>query len=584
MKPPYSVIGIDFGTSTTVVRVLHYRENGPDPQAAFVTDSDDRNDFIPSLVLERKVDGKTIWDFGGKAYQTAGQCEGRGIKEFTLYSSFKVDLVSKDEGKREKAKELTGKFFKFIADRVKILRDSGKLTLLENVKVCVSVPSKWPMDARELMRDVVVNATKIDFDKEHITIGSVTVVSEPEAAAKMTLLSPKGREIIKGAGKGNVNVLVLDMGAGTTDLSIYKLELTKSSQFKAFDVLSYPPADSDLWCGGGEIDRRLLEEVKRGGVEIQGKRIVQMLRAIKDMKEMSISPILKDGQSFSISDQYGFSEYKGEELDRVRFEKLTRELWGRLHTLINEACDTYNKKHNVGPADIDFVILTGGHSNWYCVEEFFKGQPLAGFPSLGFKKIEKDANRILFDVNRSATVAEGLVRNDFTCEFGGTTGGQYGCEFERTAENQYWMRVIIDEDKPSEYVKICDVGDKLPVSVDNMRLHAKIEASILRLGFLVAIEIAYGSDKNSLMLCRRIDGKISATDPFARFFAALFTLGLAKDDYAFDVLAQIEIDEDLKIKGLGEVLTYTVKESGERFDGQNTKKFLFDDHEWRWQS
>lgn len=581
MKPPYSVIGIDFGTSTTVVRVLHYKEDGPDPQAAFVTDIDDRTDFIPTLVLERDVDGQTIWDSGIEANNIAKQCKNRDVENFSLYSNFKVDLVSNDKAKKEKAEKLTGKFFEFIVKRILTLKRSGKLTLLENVKVCVSVPSKWPMDAREFMRDVVVKATKIVFDKEqeHITIGSVTIVSEPEAAAKMTLLSPKGRELIKGAGKGTVNVLVLDMGAGTTDLSIFKLELTKCSQFKAFDVLSYPPADSDLWCGGGEIDKCLLKEVMCRGVKVKPERAIQKLNAIKLMKETGLSPVLRDNTStFCISDQDGFETYQGEELDRVRFEKLTRELWGRLHKLIKEACDTYNKKHNVGPADIDFVILTGGHSNWYCVEEFFKGQPLAGWSSLGFKKIEKDANRILFDVNRSATVAEGLVRNDLTCEFGGAAGDQfarnvvpYGCKFERTAENQYWMRVIIGN-KASDYVELCGVGDKLPKDC-NKKLHLKVTASILRFGFHVAVEIAYGSNKEKLMLCRRIDGKISASDLFARYFAALFTLGLAKDDYAFDVLAKIEIDEDLQITGGGKVLSYTVKESGERFDQQKTVTF-----------
>ena len=58
--------------------------------------------------------------------------------------------------------------------------------------------------------------------------------------------------------------------------------------------------------------------------------------------------------------------------------------------------------------EIDFVILTGGHSRWYFVEKMLLDQ-IDGFEKLNLSKIINDPGRIFKSVLPQETVADGLT-------------------------------------------------------------------------------------------------------------------------------------------------------------------------------
>ena len=107
-------IGVDFGTTTSVVHYVDYDESGKIIRELFVHFGDANNPTVPTMILpagERvNKKGKVIKKaeyFGWKAYQYTEWHD-------SLCSEFKIDLVSADIQKREHAQELTKKFFVFL--------------------------------------------------------------------------------------------------------------------------------------------------------------------------------------------------------------------------------------------------------------------------------------------------------------------------------------------------------------------------------------------------------------------------------------------------------------------------------------
>ena len=96
------IIGIDFGTSTSVIRVKRYQDGAPvgDPLEVKQITFDMGSSMVPTLVQKRD-NGETVF-FGHDA-----SISHKGTKTF---SNFKVDLENPDGNKRRQAKELTSEF------------------------------------------------------------------------------------------------------------------------------------------------------------------------------------------------------------------------------------------------------------------------------------------------------------------------------------------------------------------------------------------------------------------------------------------------------------------------------------------
>lgn len=98
------IIGIDFGTSTSVVRVKRYENGMPvgDRLGTQAVTFEMGSVMVPTLI--QRVKGSTY--YGHDAQVNRGGAE--------LFQNFKLDLESEEPALRANAKALTEEFFAFL--------------------------------------------------------------------------------------------------------------------------------------------------------------------------------------------------------------------------------------------------------------------------------------------------------------------------------------------------------------------------------------------------------------------------------------------------------------------------------------
>ena len=135
------------------------------------------------------------------------------------------------------------------------------------------------------------------------------------------------------------------------------------------------------------------------------------------------------------------------------------EPWHLTRQTFEEKAEAYLKKFpalirgciaasGVKDADIELVILTGGHSQWYFVKEILTGRLPAVCGSL-LPQITEDPNRILSVARPQETVALGLVYAPMA-SFSGSPAGLAdapGRQTRRTSQRMcmLWIRRAPEE-------------------------------------------------------------------------------------------------------------------------------------------
>lgn len=251
------IIGIDFGTSTTVVR-YRYKDSA---EIKAIHDPVSNNTLvIPSLITyESDENGKVINTYFGTASSQIidGRKRIKGkqkhIKTFKL--ALKYDHGSSEFTERE---VYLNDFFGFIYQTLydQILNTHA----YDDVIVNLSVPAKWNDDARKIM---VEKFTKAGFGSLESAQHKVRIETVDEPTAAMShLLNNSWRRLYKAGvltpGK-KATCLLLDMGAGTSDISMFQIGLKQSSGNDytlgdAVNLHNYPRFDNPKFCGGSEID------------------------------------------------------------------------------------------------------------------------------------------------------------------------------------------------------------------------------------------------------------------------------------------------------------------------------------------
>ena len=198
------VIGVDFGTSTSVIRVKRYCGGEPVSQERLAAEAVVFNNGIPMVPTLIQRLGENAY-FGCDA-QTAK----RGA---VLYHSFKVDLESPDPEKRQKARELTQEFLKYLAGVYKSQSEGGHLGEADDrERTIISYPVKWGSGTKKFMLEAAGQAgfpNVEGMDEAQAAIHAVTLQSESYLKKEGYLR--EGRPC---------TVLLIDMGAGTTDLAL----------------------------------------------------------------------------------------------------------------------------------------------------------------------------------------------------------------------------------------------------------------------------------------------------------------------------------------------------------------------------
>lgn len=121
------IIGIDFGTSTTVVRVHNV---GVGNRIVPLTVNGCRT--IPTIAFQKKDSDEIYYGYDAKA-------EIDSMHEGVVYENFKMNLISNDDAKREQAVILTQGFLKYVYSKYQILLNDGIFDAADEVKVLSAI-------------------------------------------------------------------------------------------------------------------------------------------------------------------------------------------------------------------------------------------------------------------------------------------------------------------------------------------------------------------------------------------------------------------------------------------------------------
>lgn len=310
-----------------------------------------------------------------------------------VFQGFKVDLESDDEARRKQARELTEEFFAFLYKEYASQSEGGHLgSYGDGERTIVSYPVKWSDESKRFMLEAAKKAgfkNVEGMDEAQAAISAVTVQSED-------ILISKG---LFRAGAPS-NILLIDMGAGTTDLALCRYTPGANAQNQ---VLSVWPRKGEILFGGREADELLRSYILTVVDEEEKDRLRRITdEQFKSWKENVVSPALAENDL--IDEFYALDEaeieYDSFELTKAVFNDAASEYLEQFPKLIGDCVADAGIK----PEDVDLVILTGGHSQWYFAEELLKDGKSVTLP-----KIRNDPNRIVRISRPQETVALGMV-------------------------------------------------------------------------------------------------------------------------------------------------------------------------------
>ncbi len=543
------IVGIDFGTSTTVVR---YKEEGTNNIKA-IKDADGRSDIIPSVIFRHTANGTT--EYGVSALNVA-----ESPVQGTAITNFKMDLL--DARKREGAKKLIEEYLKYIYS---LFKEQTKHLYPTSTDIYISYPAKWDDSMAQIMKDAVADA---GFK------GNIKGIKEPEAAIRNILcnhLKDLQRTKLLGTDRP-LRILVLDMGAGTTDISLFKVTIDKEGTPHLTEPLTYPSREEVILCGGREIDLALQDYLirycKEKGFEIIPDAVD--LINVKRWKETAVSNNLKQEKPVPLLPSLALLlKYSGRNdiinafsIDRKDFESATKDHWEKLYSLIKSAISQYKY---ADAEDFDFVCLTGGHSVWYTVPKLFNGEGVCDFiaedgkeDALDFKKLKDDPWRVtaINDTLPHESVARGLCLMD------------QKIIYETSSSNNVWAKITVNNDEGDIVQVVNKLDDVLPVE-KNLSYNTTIQRNHVlgKLGVEMQIDIYEGETlENAEHRVLKMDQ--AAGNIISRLILALFV---------FPLFMQLGIDISVGVKmkmteeGILEI-------DGEfKLDNNDSYKFTYDD-------
>lgn len=157
-------------------------------------------------------------------------------------------------------------------------------------KIIVTVPASFDPSARNLTLEAI----------ERAGITSVSLIEEPQAAFYDYL--QRNPKTMVSELKGVDTVLVIDVGGGTTDFSLIKIEWSKDRDYPEFSRLAVGP---HLLIGGDNLDlalaRKIEAEFKHRGRKLAGKQWLSLLNQSHVAKEQVLSGETEGKVSFNLS-------------------------------------------------------------------------------------------------------------------------------------------------------------------------------------------------------------------------------------------------------------------------------------------
>jgi molecular chaperone DnaK len=346
------VIGIDLGTTNSCVavvdvatpQVMANREGSrTTPSVVGFTEDSDRlvgqiakrqaitNPFNTVFAIKRLI---------GRKYDSSEVARAKQVLPYQIVPADNGDMKVKIRDREYSPEEISA----FVLMEIKAFAEEF---LGEPVtEAIITVPAYFNDSQRQATRD----AGKI------AGLEVLRIINEPTAAALAYGLDHKQNQLIA----------VYDLGGGTFDVSILKLE------DGLFEVLS---TSGDTYLGGEDFDKRIIDWLIEGfqrdtGISLADDRMaLQRLKeaAEKAKHELSVSDESRITLPFISADASG-PKHLNSILTRREFEKMVEDLIQKTIDPVNDAL----KQAGLTPNDIDEVVLVGGQTRMPRVVEAVK--------------------------------------------------------------------------------------------------------------------------------------------------------------------------------------------------------------------
>lgn len=353
MKTVYT-IGIDFGTSNSCVAYATYLDRGygdvePEPLNRPEVITFANKDTLPTVVfLGKGTDQPPL--FGEPADE-----KSPFYPELTR-SGFKLRLGHPQHGRE--AFLLAKQFLQHLRKRVAEVVPLDKKDANIRIETVVGHPVQWSADQREETRRAAVEA------------GFPNVRLEEESMA--ALYSHLCDDVDGKKPKPGSRVLMVDMGGGTTDFAFLQLAMQEGERPVSIPV---DPAPSVPAWGGGrrsyggrDLDQLILDYLTRDWEpELVRQYRQALMREVRRFKEGFSARLNEGGEEheslFLIGD-----EARQVRLTKAEFEEIAGEYIAHFEVLLRGAL----AEAKLAPRQVTHLILTGGHSRWYFVDETLK--------------------------------------------------------------------------------------------------------------------------------------------------------------------------------------------------------------------
>ncbi len=406
------VIGIDFGTSTTYMNVKNYsvtktknktEENEPlGGKTTYMPvefNYGESNGFVLSIVRENS-DGS--FDFGEKASEDIGGA--------VIHREIKMMLESPDEQIRENARRITKEFFKYLYETYK--QQEVSFGSCDEEKTLISYPVKWKPETALFMIDAAKEA------------GFVNVYGMDEAEAAMTTMicQNNDRQIYVTSDTPGY-VMLIDMGAGTTDLVVCRYRRDTNGKLEITPINSWPRNENEPTFGGREIDEVLEEYVEKYLKSSLNPAYAAMVHNLpgqaKAWKERNVSWSLNNNKIvdtcayLSVYRSLGILSAEFPSFGKKEFEEMAKDKLNDYSKLIKGCLDDAGSLDPVLRENgLDLILLTGGHSAWYFTSEIIDGTMNGWLEHPALKLVRENPKRICTMPTPQITVSLGLVYSE----------------------------------------------------------------------------------------------------------------------------------------------------------------------------
>lgn len=327
------VLGIDLGTTFSAIARWNARKEAPQ---AYQTHKGD--DSLQSVVYFDPKTNETL--VGEDAYKRGlrfPENMALGVKRKMDDASQKIVIGGRTFTPIELSARILERLYKDVEEKVPKGLFHGRGTV-------VTVPYYFKAHQCENTRKAA----------EMANIHCMGILQEPIAAslayAWQLVQDQSDREL-------GENILVFDLGGGTFDLTLFRLEQTKDKLL--FEVLA---TGGDDRLGGMDFDECLGELIlKKAGVTLAGLAPAEERKARQRLIEQAIATKITLGASLqdyiSIPDVPPGNNIDIE-LSRAEFESCIKRYVDKIEGIIEKLWCTANFK----PADVDRVIRVGGSS------------------------------------------------------------------------------------------------------------------------------------------------------------------------------------------------------------------------------